>query len=181
MPLISIRNFPRINIRLKAKNITMFFMISKTYTVEGYTSRIDDNTHIFMIDFKEMPLEEVKKSLEETKQYFEQKYKRKMSNIYIVSDKLNSYRAWSFTYITFEQLIELISVTKGYDVNYLRYTVAERQATLRISKKPNRDMQKIVAVIKGEKDVIPRSMIKKYYDIGNTKKAISILIGDVRQ
>jgi hypothetical protein len=70
----------RFNFRARIGNITFFFMLAKTQTLEGVTSLQPDGAHIVMWDLENCTLEQS----EETLRKVQRKYG--LSHIYIASD-----------------------------------------------------------------------------------------------
>ena len=163
----------RFNFRAKFRDITFFAMIAKTQTLEGVTSLQSNNKHIVMWDLENCTLKQATKTL--TK--IQKKYC--LSNIYIVSDNQNSFRAWCFNKVDFNIFLKiLVDSLSILDYNFFYYTVKRKKATLRTGSKNGRPAQKVVSVLKSYPMSIADSVVEKVvYDTGLQKRGISLLLG----
>jgi hypothetical protein len=161
----------RFNLRAKIGNITFFFMVAKTQTLEGVTSLQPDGKHIAMWDLENCTLEQA----EETLRNVHIKYG--LSHIYVVSDVEGSYRAWCFSKVDYETLRSILRDTDYLDPMFFEYTERRKKATLRTSNKHGRPPQKLVSVLESYPAPIPETWEKVTYDTGLVKRGRSILLG----
>lgn len=165
----------RVNFRIKVGEYTFFGMVSKTQTLEGVTSLQSDGKHIIMIDSKDdIDLYDLENKLLE----IQQKYG--LSDIFIVSDKIGSYRVWCYTHVSFDVLLKIL--LDAYDLmdwNFFYWTVTRSKATLRTSNKLNREPQKIVSVLQSFPVSFNENELweKVTYDTGTEKRGINVLLG----
>jgi hypothetical protein len=162
----------RLNFRLKITNLTFFAMVAQTQTLEGVTSLQNDGTHIVMWDLENISLGEAKTVLRQVQ------IKYCLSNIYVVSDCENSYRAWCFTKVSFTVLLKIL--VDCYDIldnNFFYYTVKRKKATLRVSAKKGRFNQKVVCVLPSFFAPISDCVEMVVYDTGLEKRGYSFLLG----
>ena len=163
----------RLNFRVKIANLTLFAMIAKTQTLEGITSLQKDGTHIVMFDLENVSLEKAKTVLRLVQ------IKYCLSDIYIVSDYGNSYRAWCFTKVTFTVLLKiLVDCLDILDYNFFYYTVKRKKATLRVSAKKGRPDQRVVCVLPSFFAPISGCVEMVVYDTGLEKRGYSFFIGE---
>jgi hypothetical protein len=162
----------RFNFRAKIGNITFFFMVAKTQTLEGVTSLQPDGVHIVLWDLENCALEQV----EETLRNVQRKYG--LSHIFIASDAEGSYRAWCFSKVNYKTFLHILLDTEHLDPIFFDYTVKRKKATLRTSNKEDRPSQKLVGVLESYPAQIPETWEKVTYDTGLVKKGRSILVGD---
>jgi hypothetical protein len=161
----------RFNFRAKMGNITFFFMVAKTQTLEGVTSLQSDGTHIVLWDLENCTLEQV----EDTLRKVQRKYG--LSHIYIVSDAEGSYRAWCFSKVEYKTFLHVLLDTEHLDPIFFDYTVKRKKATLRTSNKQGRLPQELVSVLESYPASIPEIWEKVTYDTGVVKRGRSILLG----
>jgi hypothetical protein len=164
----------RINLLGKLGNVTFFFMISKTQTLEGVTSKVGEDEHIIMWDLEKCTLEQAKETLADVQ------YKYHLGDIYITSDAEGSYRGWCFSRRKFKEYLKILLDTEHLDWNFFWWTVRRGQATLRTSNKQGRPQQQVVAYLKGyEPTEIPAKMVHVLYDTGLEKRGVVIKVGQV--
>ena len=147
-------------------------MYSDTQTLEGVTSLLKNGKHIVMFDLEDCSLEQA----EETLSYVQEKYD--LSDIFILSDKERSFRAWCFNFVELKTFLKILLDVDYLDYNFFYYTVKRRKATLRLSNKKNRPKQKIVSVLRSYPTLIPDEIEKVVYDTGIEKRGKSILLGE---
>lgn len=152
-------------------------MIAKTQVIRGIVSTVNYNdvvperTHIVMLDCENCTLEELEKWLKIAKK------KYGLGIIYIVSDKDFSYRVWCMTRVTFKTLLKIILDCPYMDWNFFVYTVRRREATLRVSPKADRQIQRIVKVMKDPYDYeepLPESLHYVIYETGDMKRGYTL-------
>lgn len=133
----------KLSIRRKLGNILIYGFISPIQRVDGLQSKIKkSDDHIVLWDFDEKNFNAIKWELEDIQ------LKYNLGDIFIMSDKDNSYRAFSLTSVTFKTLLKILIETKGVDYNFFRYTVKREYATIRITNKKNREPNKIIYSLK---------------------------------
>lgn len=162
----------RFSFRTKIFNTTLFFMLSQTQTVKGITSRLRNGKHIVLwdLDKKKVTLMQIKEVLRKVQQ------KYGLSNIYIVSDKMDSFRAWCFSQVDFSTYIKILADSlEIIDYNFFYWMVYQSKSTLRISRKVDRPQQKVVSVLESFYVPLPFNMLEKaIYDTGIEKVGIYI-------
>jgi hypothetical protein len=161
----------RFNFRAKIGNITFFFMVAKTQTLEGVTSLQPDGIHTVLWDLENCTL----KQAEETLRAVQRKYG--LSHIYVVSDSEGSYRVWCFSKVDYKTLLHILLDTDYLDPVFFDYTVKRKKATLRTSNKQGRPPQELLSVIESYPASIPETWEKVTYDTGLVKRGRSILLG----
>jgi hypothetical protein len=161
----------RFNFRVKIGNITFFFMVAKTQTLEGVTSPQPDGKHIVLWDLENCTLEQA----EETLRNVQIKYG--LSHIFIASDSERSYRSWCFSKIDYKTFLHILLDTEHLDPIFFDYTVKRKKATLRTSNKQGRPSQELVSVLESYPAPISETWEKVTYDTGLVKKGRSILLG----
>ena len=164
----------RFNFRVKIANLTFFAMIAKTQTLEGVTSLQKDGNHIVMWDLEKSGLEQVENVLGKVQE------KYGLSDIFIVSDCENSYRAWCLSKVDFVTFLKiLVDSLSILDYNFFYYTVKRKKATLRTSPKKGRPSQNVVSVLYSYSSSFDESIVEKVvYDTGLEKRGFSLLLGD---
>lgn len=165
----------RINFRMKLFGITLFFMMSQTQTLKGIISKLQNGKHIpqWDLDSSKHTPEQIKEHLRNIQQ------KHGLSNIYMVSDKEPSYRAWCFSQVDLQTYIKILADSLDIiDYNFFYWTVYLGYSTLRISPKIGRPNQKVVAVIESFYEPIPFNLMKKStYDTGLEKLGTYVKVG----
>lgn len=167
----------RLNFRAKFRNVTFFTMLATTQTIEGLSSLQEDESHIIMFDSKDdCDLYD----LEECWRTIQQEYG--LSDVFIVSDKIGSYRVWCLTKVDFATFLKILLDAYDYiDYNFFYYTVKRKKATLRTGSKKDRPTQRVVSVLKSYPVSFSHDncvVEKVIYDTGLEKIGKSILIGD---
>lgn len=165
----------RVNFRVKIANTTLFFMLSRTQTLEGITSLQKDGKHIIMFDLENCSLEQAENTLRNVQR------KYCLSNIYITSDIDRSFRAWCYSLVDFKTFLKILLDVDYLDWNFFYWTVSRSKATLRISNKKNREPQKIVSVLESYFVPIPKSCQSVIYDTGIEKRGLTVLLGEGRK
>lgn len=167
--------FPtRLNFLFKLGTVTVFFMISKTQTLEGVTSKVGEDEHIILWDLENCTLEQAIETLTDVQ------YKYRLGDIWITSDAEGSYRGWCFSRRSFKEYLKILLDTEYLDWNFFWWTVRRGQATLRTSNKLNRPPQQGVAYLKGyEPTEFPAKMVHVLYDTGIEKRGVVVKVGQV--
>jgi hypothetical protein len=172
----------RISFRMNILRLTIFFMVSETQVLEGVTSKVvtepeEKHLHYIFFDLDCGSLEEVMQLLGEIQREF------RLGDIYIVSDREGSYRAWCWSvrpWITYMHILIHALEAELLDYGFWVWTVRRGAATLRTSNKVGRSQQKCVAMLKGyESTVIPEKLEHVLYDTGIEKKGWLIELGQV--
>ncbi|MEM2675636.1 MAG: hypothetical protein QXT10_03980 [Candidatus Bathyarchaeia archaeon] len=164
----------RLNFLFKFRNITVFFMVSASQTLEGITSKVGEDQHIILWDLEKCTLEQAKETLAEVQ------YKYRLGDIWITSDCEGSYRAWCFSRRPFKEYLKILLDTEHLDWNFFYWTVKRGQATLRTSNKQGRPPQKVVAYLKGyEPTEFPDKVVHVLYDTGVEKRGVVVKIGQI--
>jgi hypothetical protein len=167
----------RINLRIKVLDWTFFMMLAKTQTLEGVTSCCfdengkSDGMHFPMWDLERCTLEEAYESLRSVHE------KYGLGDIFMVSDKIGSYRAWCFTRVPLKTYLHILLDTEHLDWNFFYWTVHRGKATLRTSNKQGREPQKVVKVLSGSPEIFPTRVEQVLYDTGVEKRGNNILLG----
>jgi hypothetical protein len=95
----------------------------------------------------------------------------------VTGDVEQSYRAWCFSRRSFRDFLDILLHTRYLDWNFFYYTVRRYRATLRLTKKKNREPQRIVATLReyGEHDLpLPDQFEFVTYDTGMMKRGHTI-------
>lgn len=159
----------RFNLRIKIRNTTVFFMLSKTQTLEGITSKVvgKKDKHYIFWDLENCTKQEALKTLAEVQKEFS------LGMIFLLSDCPKSFRAICFSQRTFKEFLHILLHTKYVDWNFIYWTIQRGSATIRTSKKQERKLQQIKEVITGyEKTYMPQTINRVIYDTGNEKRGI---------
>ena len=147
-------------------------MIARTQSLEGITSLQPEGKHIVMWDLENCSLLKARTVLQDVQ------VKYGLSDIFIVSDCENSYRAWCYSKVDFDIFLKiLVDCLDILDYNFFYYTVKRRKATLRTSSKKGRAPQKVVGVLYSFSVPINSIVEKVVYDTGLQKRGVSILLG----
>lgn len=162
----------RFNLRIKKFGYTFFMMLSKTQTLEGVTSLLPNGKHCVFADIENCSLEQAIAELKNVQK------KYVLSDIFILSDKEKSFRAWCFNEVNFKPTyIGILNDIPHLDYNFFYWTVSRSKATLRLSNKENRPPQKIVSVLESYPVPIPVQFEKVIYDTGIEKRGLTVLLG----
>jgi len=162
----------RFNLRMKIGNITFFGMVSSTQRLEGISSKQPDGKHFLQWDIEHVTLQRAKEVLRRIQA------KHHLANIYLVSDKTGSYRAWCFNRVSLSTLLAIQAESLPIlDYGFFTYAVRRGETTLRTTKKKGRSKQKLVDVLESYECPIPSFMDHVFYDTGLVKRGTSILLG----
>lgn len=162
--------FTRLHIRFKIGNVTFFGLISATQTLKGLTSRIGEDKHIILWDLEDCTQHECLTTLKNIQLYY------RLGQIYVLSDKNLSYRAICFTKVNYMTMLKILINTDFIDSGFIQYTVQHGEATLRMTKKFNRDEQDLICIIPSEyrRDKIPKNLETVIYETGLIKRGVNI-------
>jgi hypothetical protein len=147
-------------------------MLARTQRLEGVTSLQPDSKHILMWDLENCSLKKAKETLRK----LQAKYC--LSEIFIVSDIEDSFRAWCFSKVDFKFFLKILLETEFLDWNFFYWTVKRGKATLRTNNKKNRVAQRVVCILKSYHASFPFSCEKVVYDTGLKKRGLTFLLGD---
>ncbi|OGH06788.1 MAG: hypothetical protein A2W22_06145 [Candidatus Levybacteria bacterium RBG_16_35_11] len=162
----------RFTFKMNMGCLSCLFLLAKTQRLEGITSLLLNGKHIVLADIEDCSLEEAEKEL----LYVQQKYS--LSDIFIVSDRDRSYRAFCYSQVDYKTLLKILLDIPHLDMVFFNYTVKRKKATLRVSNKKDRQKQELVSVLKSYSAPIPDEVEKVIYDTGIVKKGIQISLGD---
>jgi hypothetical protein len=165
----------RANFRIKLFNITLFFMLSRTQTLEGVTSLLPNGLHTPFFDIENCSQSKAENIL----RILQLKYH--LPDIFLISDIERSFRAWCFAQVKYSDYLRMMLdlLDAGIlDYNFFWWTVKQSKATLRVSNKENRPPQKIVSVLKSYTVPIPETVEKIVYDTGVQKRGLTVFLGE---
>jgi len=129
--------------RLTIRNYRLTLTFARIGKMIGVNSIVDDEFHILMWDFDEVPLEEVKAALKVVQTRY------LLSTIHILRTKEpNNYIAYCFTALHWKTVVEIIAQTHGVDWQFFRFGVYRGHFTLRVTPKGERT-PKLVARLEG--------------------------------
>jgi hypothetical protein len=158
----------RLNFRIVIRNITIFFMIAKTQTLEGITSKVDKDQHIILWDLDNCNLSEAISSLTRTQDKYD------LSDIAIFSDRDNGYCAICYTVVPFMRMLRILVDTDYIDEGFIGYTAKRFKATLRTRRKDGRGKMEIKYIIKSFPTRAPDKLERILYDTGIVKEGVNI-------
>ncbi len=167
----------RVNFRLCLGPFAVFFMFSHRQRLEGICSRVvgEESRHLHYIfwDLEGASLEKVVEKLKEVQKEF------RLGDIYVLSDAPKSYRAVCFSKRPFVEYIHILLHTFPLvDFGFFIWTVRRANATIRVSRKKNREPQRLVAVLPGfEPTEFPKQIIRAVYETGLEKVGKTIELG----
>jgi len=137
--------------RKKIWKILIYGFITKIEDVTGITSITNEkDMHFVLWDFDNTTFNNVQLSLF----YVAEKYDLK--NIVIMTDKKDSYRAFSPSKVHFRTLLKILLDTDNVDNKFIEWTFRRGYATIRMSKKKHRNKMKIENIIKYDGEYIPQ-------------------------
>lgn len=154
----------RLHLRIKLHNLTVFGMLSSTQRLFGITNKIGKDKYFILWDIENCTLDECLKSLGRIQ------LRHHLGEIFITSDKERSFHAWCYNIVSFRKFLSIICDTKYCDWNFIRWSVARGQATIRTSQKKNRPKQRLVATIWGKHNPIVQNPLRVIYDTGIDKR-----------
>ena len=148
----------RIHFRINFGNLTFFSMLSHYQKIEGINSKVSEFSHILLWDFDSTNLKEIEKELIRIQDKFF------LSDIFIFSDNMKSFHAYCFTRVCFKDLLKILVETEYVDMDFIGYTIRNKKAVLRTSRKINRENIKLVKVLPSFECKIPEKIGKELYD-----------------
>lgn len=133
----------KIQVRKDWGGALLYFLFTTVERAEGIASDLLDNDkHIILWDFDDMSLADVRESLISVKN------KYKLGDIFIMSDKENSYRAMCFSAVDYREYLRILLDTVGVDWSFFKWLVKRDYATIRLTDKSGRKLPNdIISVI----------------------------------
>ena len=167
----------RLNFRIKKFGHTVFLLLSETQTLEGVTSLLANGNHYPFFDVDNCSLEQVENELGKIQVSYG------LSNIYITSDKENSYRGWCYSQVKYTDYLrmQLDLIDAGLlDYNFFWWTVKQGKSTLRCNKKKNRPYQELISTLHSYFVPIPKTglVTQAIYDTGVSKRGFTVFLGE---
>ena len=147
-------------------NYHLSVLLMKIQHIQGMTNEVigEKDKHYIFWDIEGCSLEQAIETLMDVQ------YEYQLADIFIVSDKEGSYRAWCFSKRTFNETMQILLATKYVDHAYLLWTFRRHKATLRTSKKIGRPEQDVVILLRGyESYELPARYIHAIYETGLEK------------
>ena len=163
----------RIALRIENKHLTVFLMIAKTQTIEGITSKLEHDRHIVLWDLDKCDLDEAKDALT----YVQDKYN--LSSIAIFGDRDNGFCAICYKVVNFITMLRILIDTQHIDNGFVSYTAKRNKATLRVSRKEDREKMKIRAILYSYEVAPPRKLERIIYKTGLLKPEEGLRLGNV--
>ena len=102
-----------------------------------------------------------------------------LSDIFIVSDRERSFRAWCFSQVDFDIYLEILGKVRRHgilDWNFYKWTVDRGYATLRTSNKKHRQPQELVFTLKTYSVPEPKMVKQVIYGTGVQKSGLTLLM-----
>jgi hypothetical protein len=102
-----------------------------------------------------------------------------LSDIFIVSDKERSFRAWCYSQVDFDVYLEILGKVKKYgilDWNFYKWTVDRGYATLRTDNKKDRPPQGLMCTLKTYSVPEPKVVKQVVYGTGVQKSGLTLLL-----
>jgi hypothetical protein len=119
--------------RVRLGSFTLAFHFAKITPTTGVLSRRQDGSHFVLWEFDDCPLAQVKKSLRAVQKRY------RLPDVFIASSgRGDHYHGYSFTPVSFRQLVRILADTDDIDLKFLRWTLYRGEATLRIGPKAGR-------------------------------------------
>lgn len=119
--------------RLTIGNRRLTFTWARIAKVIGVNSNYNDDKHILMWDFDDVPLSDVEGALDAIQRRYN------LSDIHILRTKEpNNYIAYCFTLVSLGRAVEIIAATPFVDWQFLRFGVYRGHFTLRVTPKGER-------------------------------------------
>ena len=165
----------RINYRMKIGNITAFFMLSHSQSLEGVTSLQDDGLHTPFFDIENCSLDECVSALKELQFIYN------LSDVFVTCDLDRSFRVWCFCHVNYLNYLEMqiqLLRKKLLDYNFFWWTVKQGKSTLRTTSKKGRQQQKVVAFLPSFSVPFPKKCEKVLYDTGVQKRGLTVFLGE---
>jgi hypothetical protein len=103
--------------------------------------------------------------------------KYNLSNIHIMSDSANSYRAMCYTQVSFVELIHILIDTEYIDNDFIAHTITDKKSALRMSQKRGRKGNAVIHTVESFSVDMPEKITIKTYETSVEKKAHIISLG----
>jgi hypothetical protein len=161
----------KVAIRIKKFGINLTVMISQYQSLGGITSLLPNGLHMPMWDMDDCSLDECIDSL-----CYVQKL-RDLSNIYILSDKLESYRSICYSQVNFNTFLKILIDTEHIDYGFFCDMVERMKATIRLTNKIDRPNTNVF-ILKSYPVPFPEKIQLVEYDTGLQKTGKLIELGD---
>lgn len=118
------------------------FSYSKTQTMIGLNSKLEDGNHVLMWDFDDITLTQLETILREVQDTFT------LPSIYILkTNKFNGYHAYCLKRYSFIHAMHILTVSDGIDPQFLRLGACRGFWTLRLSPKRGVELTKVSTLI----------------------------------
>jgi hypothetical protein len=157
-------------------------MLAETQTLEGLTSQVvgREGYHYPLFDIEKhgeiVSLEEVEYELGKIQVSYG------LPDIFIMSDRIGSFRAWCFGEVRFTDYMrmQLDLLDAGIlDWNFSYWTMNKGEGTLRVNSKQNRPKQELVSTLHSYSVTFPEDKIEPvFYDTGIEKRGLTVFLGD---
>ena len=151
----------------------LFIMLSEIQNLEGVGSLLPNGKHLVFFDLENCSLQQVIEVLMKVQISYN------LSDIFIVSDKERSFRAWCYTQVDFDVYLEILLEVKKYgilDWNFYKWTVDRGYATLRTDNKKGRLPQELVCTLKTYSVPEPKMVKQVIYGTGVQKSGLTLLM-----
>ena len=163
----------RFNVVAQKFGYRLFVMLSEIQNLEGICSLLPNGKHLVFFDLENCTLQRVVEVLMKVQISYN------FSDIFIVSDKDGSFRAWCFTQVDFDVYLEILLKVKRYgilDWNFYKWTVDRGYATLRTDNKKGRLPQELVFTLKTYSVPEPKVVKQVIYGTGVRKSGLTLLM-----
>lgn len=122
--------------RLTLLGLRFYAGVNRVTWVDGVNSKLPDGNHVLMWDFDEITLDKLIAELTAVQ------INHRLSNIYIVNTgRPNSYHAYCFTSLPFEQAFDIVSHTEGVCRTFVKMAFVRDYFTLRYGDKKGRELE----------------------------------------
>ena len=129
-------------IRKQFWNILIYGFITTVQKQDGIMSIIPDSeNHYVLWDMDNLSYAECIFNISKIANEYN------LKNVVIMSDKENSYRAFSPTPVEWKTLLKILIDTEGVDYLFFKWTVRRGYATIRLSDKIGRNENKIIQIL----------------------------------
>lgn len=144
------------NWRMTIGDVKFALTLVKVTKVVGVNSRVENDEHLLMWDFDDVPLDYVKIALGVVMARYN------LSDIYILrSSPPDNYIAYCFSVFPWRQAVEIVAQTERIDWNFFKFGVYRGNFTLRVSEKCG-NTPKLVCRIEGKSmpDCTPEALTR---------------------
>jgi hypothetical protein len=151
----------------------LFIMLSEIQNLEGIGSLLPNGKHLVFFDLENCTLQQVIGVL------MKMQISYNLSDIFIVSDKERSFRAWCYSQVDFDVYLEILGKVKRHgilDWNFYKWTVDRGYATLRTDNKKGRPTQELVFTLKTYSVPVPKKVRQIIYGTGVQKRGFTLLL-----